>query len=43
MDVAQKLNSEDVLDRLAELFVHRGIPAHIRLDNGPECPIGTWY
>ena len=25
-----------MLERLGELFVHRGIPAHIRSDNGPE-------
>ena len=31
-----KLNSESVLERLGELFVHRGVPAHIRSDNGPE-------
>ncbi len=36
IDVARRLNSEDVLDRLAELFVHRGVPEHIRSDNGPE-------
>ena len=32
----RKLNSESVLERLGWLFVHRGIPEHIRLDNGPE-------
>lgn len=36
MDVARSLTSEDVLDRLADLFVHRGVPEHIRSDNGPE-------
>ena len=36
IDVARKLNSEDVLDRLTELFVRRGVPDHIRSDNGPE-------
>ena len=36
IDVARKLNSEHVLERLAWLFVHRGIPEHIRSDNGPE-------
>jgi transposase InsO family protein len=30
------LRSEDVLAALAELFVTRGPPAHIRSDNGPE-------
>jgi len=36
IDVGRKFTSEDVLDRLTELFVSRGIPAHIRSDNGPE-------
>lgn len=36
IDVARKLNSENVLERLAELFVNRGVPEHIRSDNGPE-------
>ena len=36
IDVERKLNSEDVLERLGWLFVHRGIPEHIRSDNGPE-------
>ncbi len=36
IDVARKLTSEDVLDRLMQLFVDRGLPAHIRSDNGPE-------
>jgi len=36
IDVARKLNSEDVLDRLMQLFISRGLPAHIRSDNGPE-------
>jgi len=36
IDVARKLGSEDVLDRLTELFVRRGVPDHIRSDNGPE-------
>jgi transposase InsO family protein len=30
IDVARKLNSEDVLDRLMQLFITRGLPAHIR-------------
>ena len=34
--VARRLNSEDVLERLAWLFVTRGIPKHIRSDNGSE-------
>ena len=36
IDVARRLNSEDVLERLAWLFVMRGVPEHIRSDNGPE-------
>ena len=36
IDVARKLNSEDVLERLSWLFVTRGVPDHIRSDNGPE-------
>ena len=31
----QKLNSGDVIDALSDLFRLRGIPAHIRSDNGP--------
>ena len=34
--VARKLKATDVIDALCELFVSRGIPAHIRSDNGPE-------
>ena len=36
IDVGRKLNSQDVLHRLGELFVRRGSPAYIRSDNGPE-------
>jgi len=36
IDVARKLSSEDVQARLMELFLTRGMPAHIRSDNGPE-------
>ncbi len=36
IDVARRLNSEDVLERLVWLFVTRGVPEHIRSDNGPE-------
>ena len=35
LPVARRLRSEDVLAALAELFVTRGPPAHIRSDNGP--------
>lgn len=36
IDVARKLSSEDVLERLSDLFIHRGVPEHIRSDNGAE-------
>lgn len=34
--VARRIRSQDVLVILAELFVRRGIPTHIRSDNGSE-------
>ena len=34
--VARRLNYEDVLATLAELFFERGPPAHVRSDNGSE-------
>ena len=34
--VARRITAQDVIDQLAELFVDRGIPEHIRSDNGPE-------
>jgi transposase InsO family protein len=34
IDVERRLRSDDVLYRLAELFVQRGVPEHIRSDNG---------
>lgn len=36
VDVARNIRSEDVIDRLAELFIRKGVPEHIRSDNGPE-------
>jgi len=36
IDVSRKLNSQDVLHRLGELFLERGLPDYIRSDNGPE-------
>lgn len=36
IDVARKLKSDDVLERLSWLFATRGVPKHIRSDNGPE-------
>jgi putative transposase len=34
--VARQINSQDVLDQLYNLFIHRGVPEYIRSDNGPE-------
>jgi putative transposase len=34
--VSRKLNSTDVIDVLSDLFILRGVPGHIRSDNGPE-------
>ena len=34
--VARKIKTQDVIDLLFWLFVSRGVPAHIRSDNGPE-------
>jgi len=34
--VARELKAIDVIDVLSELFILRGVPAHIRSDNGPE-------
>jgi transposase InsO family protein len=36
IDVARRLTSEDVLERLSDLFIRRGVPDYIRSDNGPE-------
>ena len=36
IDVARKLTSEDVLERLSDLFIRRGVPDYLRSDNGPE-------
>jgi transposase InsO family protein len=36
IQVNRKLNSTDVIDALTDLFIMRGVPAHIRSDNGPE-------
>ena len=35
IDVKRKITSHDVVDRLFDLFIFRGIPEHIRSDNGP--------
>jgi putative transposase len=34
--VNRRITSEDVIDKLYELFLLRGVPEHIRSDNGPE-------
>jgi putative transposase len=36
LKVDRSITSEDVLDTLAERFAMRGVPRHIRSDNGPE-------
>ena len=36
IDVERRMNHQRVLDRLTELFVHRGTPRYIRSDNGAE-------
>ncbi len=32
----RKLKSTDVIDVLSDLFILRGVPGHVRSDNGPE-------
>ena len=34
--VARQITSQDVIDLLFYLFIFRGIPEHLRSDNGPE-------
>ncbi|MEM6504013.1 MAG: IS3 family transposase [Planctomycetota bacterium] len=36
IDVARRLNHDDVLERLAWLMATRGVPDHLRSDNGSE-------
>jgi putative transposase len=36
IDVSRQFTGDDVLERLAWLFVTRGVPDHIRSDNDPE-------
>jgi putative transposase len=36
IDVARRITAEDVLERLTDLFIRRGVPEHIRSDNGGE-------
>ena len=34
--VARRITTQDVIDLLFHLFIFRGIPEHLRSDNGPE-------
>ena len=34
--IDRRLRSKDVIDVLSDLFILRGVPAHVRPDNGPE-------
>jgi len=34
--ISRRLKSADVIDVLSELFILRGVPGHIRADNGPD-------
>ena len=34
--VSRRITNQDVIDLLFHLFIFRGIPEHIRSDNGPE-------
>ena len=34
--VKRSISSQDVIDQIFNLFIFRGIPKHIRSDNGPE-------
>ena len=46
LEVAHNFGSEDLKQVLGRLFVHRGIPRHMRSDNGPEFREGgllDWY
>ena len=36
IDVSTSITSHDVIERLDALFLERGMPAHLRSDNGPE-------
>lgn len=41
LKVARKLTSQEVIGALGELASYRGLPAHIRSDNGPEFIAGA--
>ncbi len=34
--VKRRITSQDVIDQIFDLIIFRGIPEHIRSDNGPE-------
>lgn len=34
--IDRRLRSTDVIDVLSDLFILRGVPGHVRSDNGPE-------
>ena len=34
--VARTIKTQDVIELLSQLFIFRGVPEHIRSDNGPE-------
>ncbi len=36
IDVARKIKTADLIEKLADLFILRGVPEYIRSDNGPE-------
>ena len=38
--MAHRLTHKDVLERLSDLFVRRGVPDYIHSDHGPECTAG---
>ncbi len=43
--IDRRLKSIDVIDALSDLFILRGVPGHIRSDNGPEFiakAVQTW-
>jgi hypothetical protein len=44
--VARKLNSQDVIETLADIMLERGVPEHIRSDNDqssqPRQYVGGW-
>ena len=39
--VERRMGSQEVIDTLAEVVLWRGIPEHLRSDNGPEFVAGS--